>query len=72
VKKEKEKRFRLDVEKIPSRGGYYFLLDPGDMVSVIVPVTSKELVVISAQGKALRWMWRVFQNVGFVQAELRL
>jgi len=24
------------------------------MVSVIVPVTSKELVVISAQGKALR------------------
>jgi len=42
------------VEKIPSRGGYYFLLDPGDMVSVIVPVTSKELVVISAQGKALR------------------
>lgn len=52
--KGKGKRFRLDVEKIPSRGGYYFLLDPGDMVSVIVPVTSKELVVISAQGKALR------------------
>ncbi|WP_018962955.1 DNA gyrase/topoisomerase IV subunit A [Coprothermobacter platensis] len=51
--KGKGKRFKLDSSKIPTRGGYYFLLDPGDTVVLVVPV-APEIVIVTAQGKAVR------------------